>query len=276
MAWIFLVASFIGVPQSYAGEWEKLMTDFEMYDEVIQYDNEAIEQGIEDQMMESNAELFPENEGEEDATDAYSTSDSHLTIKVDGVPVVLQDVPLFEWFSVYVRDVADKNLISGYKDANSRPAGQFGPADNVTIEQLAKIAVLAAGIDVYSCGGDIKNEAAIGGWSEKYIRCAEYLGWAVYAEGAVDIYSPATRTEVVLTVLQAFHVRISPRSGSLFEDVTTATPYAAAIETAAEAGIVSGYSDTDGNPTGQFGPDDFVNRAEAAKIFSLAFQVYGG
>ena len=121
----------------------------------------------------------------------------------------------------------------------------------------------------------MKNISAADRWSEKYVRCAEYNKWAIFSEGTVDVTRPATRTEVVVTVLQAFGARISPRSGSVFEDVTTATPYAAAIETAAGKGIVSGYSDENGTPTGLFGPDDLVNRAEIAKIFSLAFQVYG-
>lgn len=275
IAWL-IVASLAGMSTpAHAGEWEKLMTDIELYDEVIQDDNVFMEQGMNDADLEGRSELFPVDENEEDPTSTFDLSETHVTIKVNGVPVVLQDVPTFEWFAVYVRDVADRNLVSGYKDQQGRPTGKFGPADNVTIEQLAKMAALAAQIDVYSCGDDLQNESAVGGWSERYIRCAEYLGWTIFAEGTIDVSRPATRTDVVVTVLQAFGARISPRSGSVFEDVTTATPYGAAIETAAEKGIVAGYSDQYGNLTGLFGPDDSVNRAEIAKIFSLAFQVYG-
>ena len=49
-----------------------------------------------------------------------------------------------------------------------------------------------------------------------------------------------------------------------------------AIETAANDGIVSGYADAEGNATGLFKPLDFVNRAEVAKMITLALQVYGG
>jgi hypothetical protein len=50
---------------------------------------------------------------------------------------------------------------------------------------------------------------------------------------------------------------------------------AASIEQARADGIVSGYNDDDGNPTGFFGPDDAVTRAEFAKMVVLAIQVYG-
>ena len=276
MIWMMILAAFFTPPMVRAGEWDKLMTDIELFDDVMKEDDQNMNNALFDANMQSHTELFPINDDEEDIAESSQFSDSHVTIKVDGVPVVLNDVPLTQWFAVYVRDVAEKNIVSGYRDVQNRPTGDFGPADNVTIEQLVKMAALSAQIDIYTCGEDMKNTSALGRWSEKYVRCAEYNKWAIFSEGTVESEKAATRTEVVVTVLQAFGARISPRSGSVFEDVTTATPYAAAIETAANKGIVSGYSDENGTPTGMFGPDDLVNRAEIAKIFSLAFQVYGG
>lgn len=273
--WIIVMALLIAAPAANASEWEKLITDIELFEDVIEQDASFADQEIEDAELESGTELFPINEDEEESTDEDEVNDTHVTIKVDGVPVRLVDVPSFEWYAVYVRDAADRNLISGYRDSQNRPTGEFGPADSVTIQQLAKMAAIAAQVDVYSCGSNLKNVSAIGSWSERYIQCAEYLKWTIFSEGTVDVTRPATRTDVVVTVLQAFGARISPRSGSVFDDVTTTTSYAAGIETAAEKGIVSGYSDVEGNPTGLFGPLDSVNRAETAKIFSLGFQVYG-
>jgi len=273
--WIIFLALNMVSPVVYAGEWEKLITDIELYEDVIKLDASFADQDIKDAERESQKELFPVDEEEEDPTDSFDLSDTHVTIKVDGVPVRLNDVPLFEWFAPYIRDAAERNLISGYRDTHNRPTGEFGPADSVTIEQLAKMATLAARIDMYTCDNTIKNESVMGRWSERYIQCAENRKWAIFSEGTVDVTRPATRTDVVVTVLQAFGARISPRSGSVFNDVTTVTPYAAAIETAAGKGIIAGYSDELGNPTGLFGPEDSVNRAETAKIFSLGFQVYG-
>lgn len=273
LVWIFLVAFPL---TALAAPWEDLLNDIEMFEKVV--DDDAADT-VSDQIqanLDDSEELFPHEEGVEPAKDSsISLSETHVTIKVNGVPVILGDVPHFEWFAIFVKDVADRNLISGYRDEQGFPTGEFGPADNVTIEQLAKMAIQAAAVDTYLCTDDLKNETADGRWSEDFIRCAENEAWALYSDGSVDVTRPATREEVVVTVLQAFGARIAPRSGTVFDDVSTSVRYGAAIETAANNGIVSGYTDERGNPTGLFGPKDAVNRAETAKIFSLAFAVYG-
>ena len=275
-AWTALWIALNTMPVAQADEWSNAVTDFEMFQQQMERDESILLQEQEIDALESSNELFPIREDEEfDPTPDYSQSETHVTIKVDGVPVVLDDVPVFEWFAAYVRDAAARNIISGYRSTNGLPSGKFGPADSVTIEQLAKMAVLAAKLDPYSCAAELQNTAAIGKWSQRYIGCAEEAGWAVFSDGTVDISRSATRQEVVVTVLQAFGARISPRSGTVFDDVGTSSTFGAAIETAANAGIVSGYSDQFGNPTGRFGPEDSVNRAETAKIFSLGFQVFG-
>lgn len=274
IVWILIITTVPSVV--FADEWSNAITDFEIFQEQLMHDEQALTKELTKADLEAADELFPVSEDEEfDAEPDYTLSETHVTIKVDGVPVVLDDVPVFEWFAVYVRDAAERGIVSGYKKLNGLPSGKYGPADKVTIAQLAKMAVLAGDIDPYNCGDELKNKRAEYDWSEDYIRCAEKEGWIVYSDGSVDITRPATRAEVVVTVLQAFRQRISPRSGTVFADVGTSSPLGAAIETAANAGIVSGYSDKFGNPTGYFGPEDPVNRAETAKIFSLAFQVYG-
>lgn len=274
IVWTSLCAAFLCVPaQSLAGEWEQAITDFEMFENVTSHDAEALNMQREDAAIDDATELFPALEGE--GAQEEDELGTHVRIKVDGVPVVLSDVPVFEWFAQYVRDAAERGFVSGYRDTTGRPNGLYGPADSVTIEQIAKMSVLARGTDPFTCSGEVGNASAKGSWSERYILCAEEFGWAVFSDGSVDVLRPATRAEVVVTILQAYGVRISPRSGTLFEDVTTQTEFGAAIETAAQKGIVSGYTDEFGNPTGMFGPEDSVNRAEAAKMFSLAAQVFG-
>lgn len=274
-AW-FIIAYLAAPTSALAGEWDKLITDIELFQQQMNEDEKRMSEQQFDASLENTNELFPLGEGEEiEEEDELSLSDSHVTIKVDGVPVVLSDVPSGEWFAQYVRDAAERGFVSGYKDSLGRPNGQYGPGDAVTVEQIAKMAVIAAGIDPYSCGDVLKNESAIGSWSERYITCAEHSKWAVFSDGSIDVQRPATRSEVVVTILQAYQARVSPVSGTIFTDVTRATVFGNAVETAATMGIVSGYSDENGNPTGFFGPSDNVNRAEAAKIFSLAAKRFG-
>lgn len=264
---------FIMTPTVIAGEWEKLTTDLELFEQVIADDQHQIQIQQDDAVLEDSADLFPGNDEEEEA--ATGEEEKFTTISVDGEDVLLSDVLTEEWFSEYVVKAAELNLISGYRDTEGNPTGEFGPEDYVTVEQLAKMAIIAAGIDTYNCGDTLINSTAKGRWSQKYIQCAEHLGFAVFSDGSIKVSKPAHRAEVVVTVLQAFSVRIAPVSGSIFEDVNRATTYGNAIETMSRDGVVSGYTTSGGNPTGYFGPTDPVNRAETAKIFSLSSQTYG-
>ncbi|MCF7844522.1 MAG: S-layer homology domain-containing protein [Kiritimatiellales bacterium] len=254
-----------------------LPPSLELFDEELNQIQLEQEQQQSDQANEFNAELFPEREDDsivEKMHQSAAETSSHVMVNVRGESVTLEDVPIYAWFAEFVEDMASRGIISGYQDSEGNPLGQYGPADNVTIEQLSKIAVEASGINLETCTNSIKNELAQGSWSESYIRCAESNDWAIYSDGTVDITRSATRTEVVTTVLQAFGASFTSLDGTVFKDVNATTEFGVAIETAAADGIVSGFTDEEGNLTGYFGPSDPVNRAEIAKIVSMALQIY--
>lgn len=226
-----------------------------------------------------SAELFPAVDVESDSTIGDQRDEriaGYLTIRVGAKEVVLRDVPLKEWFAPYVRSIAELQLVSGYRDADGNPTGAFGPADPVTLEQVAKVAVLAAGIDATSCRVPPANLSASGAWSAQYVGCAEQRDWAVFADPLSDLRRPATREEVVMTILQSFNREFDVDTASLtFTDVEKTGAYAPAIAKAATDGVVSGYTDGEGNLTGTFGPKNDVTRAEFAKIVSVSLQLYG-
>lgn len=230
-------------------------------------------------MFHESAELFPAVEVESDSTIGDQRDErtaEYLTIRVGAKEVVLRDVPLKEWFAPYVRSIAELQLVSGYRDADGNPTGAFGPADPVTLEQVAKVAVLAAGIDATSCRVPPANLSASGAWSAQYVGCAEQRDWAVFADPLSDLKRPATREEVVMTILQSFNREFDVDTASLtFTDVEKTGAYAPAIAKAATDGVVSGYTDGEGNLTGAFGPKNDVTRAEFAKIVSVSLQLYG-
>lgn len=231
-----------------------------------------------DAAREAGDEVFPKvpGEGSSSATGTVLDEDPvFLTARVDGVPVIFKDVPKESWFAPYVRAVTGDGIVSGYRDDDGTLRGLFGPADALTIGQLAKIAAQLAKVDPATCTPTLKNETAKGTWAVAFVRCAEQKGWAVYADGSADIARNATRAEVIATLLQAFGVKIAQRTGGVFKDVDSSVEFAAAVEMAAKAGVVSGDSDRNGNPTGAFRPRDPINRAEVAKIVTLAVQVYG-
>ena len=78
-----------------------------------------------------------------------------------------------------------------------------------------------------------------------------------------------------MTVLQSFRKEFDVDTASLsFTDVEKTSAYAPAIAKAATDGIVSGYTDAEGNLTGSFGPKNNVTRAEFSKIVSIVLQRY--
>ena len=259
-----------------ADDFDYLMGDLQKFEEDMQAGAEVQSSAEAEHDYQLSDELFPEGGESRGSPLKDAAFQEFVSVHIDGVPVELTDVPGDAWFAPYVRDVAERGIVSGYRGADGLPIGLFGPQDSVTVEQLAKMAIEATGHILLDCSeGGLRNESARGSWSEQYIRCAEHLHWAVYSDGSVDVKRFATRSEVVVTVLQAFGVLFERALGTVFTDVTTSTQFSGAIERAAADNIVSGYADSQGNLTGEFGPKDPVNRAAMAKILSLALQVYG-
>ncbi len=242
----------------------------------IESDAAAIEGEENDRKTEASSELFPDDGTviPQERTGDVTQQKGFVIFRINDVPYVLKDVPTSQWFAPYVRDVAEKGIVSGYRDAAGNPLGVFGPERNVTLEELSKMVVQAAKIDLTGCPPTPKNEAVRGAWSAPYVSCAEANGFAVYADGTGDLRRPATRAEVVVSLLQAFGRSIGEDLAAPFKDVNASTLFAPAIAAAVKDGIVSGYTDASGNSTGYFGPTNSVNRAEVAKMLSLALQVY--
>lgn len=274
----FLVlASVLAVPAAHAASGV-VLPDLSGIDAALEAhlnDQERQDAALE---FDESAELFPavEAEGESSIEDAREDRVAdYVVIRVGAKDVTLRDVPLKEWFAPYVRAIAELQLVSGYRDAAGAPTGLYGPADPVTLEQIAKVVTLAAGIDATSCAVPPKNLSASGSWSASYVSCAEARGWAVYSDNAADVRLSATREQVVMTVLQAFEREFDVDAATLtFTDVEKTGAYAPAIAKAAADGVVSGYTDADGRLTGLFGPTNDVTRAEFAKIVTVALQVY--
>lgn len=100
----------------------------------------------------------------------------------------------------------------------------------------------------------------------------------LYAQGVVEGYedgtfgcdSTANRAEFSKMVALAFGFDTETDYDAGFSDVAADAWYAPYVNTLAQNGVVAGYTDADGEPTGEFGPGDTVNRAAAAKMLMLA------
>ncbi len=264
---LLLVASSVS-----AKTLEDVSKDLASFFSVIQQDKTHELADAEDAKNEALAELFPSLGAESVDTENQG---AFVTFLEGRETVELKDVPRSAWFAPYVRDAAEQRILSGYRDSVGKPLGEFRPTQNVSLEEVTKMALLASQSDLNTCEGTPKNLTAQGSWGASYIACAESLQWVVFTDGVVDVHRPATRSEVVMTLLQAFGIPLKDPTGQeLFKDVSAATLFGPAIYTAVTDGIVSGYADAAGRPTGMFGPDNSINRAEMAKMISLAVQVY--
>lgn len=204
-------------------------------------------------------------------------SDDFVVVSVDGNDVQLRDVPQSSWFATYVFDAARRGVLSGYKNAEGQPTGEFGPSNPVTVAELAKIAHRLAGIGEEAfIGKNPENPHALGQWFSPFVASAEARGWTLYKDATVDPLRSVTRAEVLVTLLQVMDVPLEWQKGDLFEDVTVRTRFASAVETAARDGVVEGLTDEKGNPLHTFNPEGPINRAELAKILNKIFEVYAG
>lgn len=189
-----------------------------------------------------------------------------VSVITDGARVAFQDIPQDAWFAPFVFTAAKFGIMAGYKDRNGSPTGLFKPEQPVTLAELAAITHRVVGQSPPTPSPQPQNASARRTWFAPFYASAELRGWLAYGDPAADPLRPATRGEVVVTLLHALDIPLRWPKGELFSDVPIGTPFAAAIETAAQEQLVGGHTDAEGKPTGTFGPGAPVNRAEMAKI----------
>lgn len=206
---------------------------------------------------------------------AQKEAKKYLVIVADGVDVQLQDVLQKDWFATYVYEAAKRGILAGYRDADGKLTGMFGPGNSVTVAELAKIAHRLAGLSE-GAFADVapKNGSGANQWFSPFLASAESRAWIIYADGTIDPLRPATRAEVVVTLLQAFDVPLKWQKGSVFRDVPVSHRYAAAIETAAGDSVIGGRTGESGKSLGIFDPEASITRAEISKIITTMLSTY--
>lgn len=87
-----------------------------------------------------------------------------------------------------------------------------------------------------------------------------------------DGLNRAELVKMIITTIDGLE-DYTPPPNPTFDDVLPGEWYTNYIEQAATLGIVTGYSDAQGNLIGLFGPGDTVNRAAATKMLIKAFDI---
>lgn len=174
-----------------------------------------------------------------------------------------KDVPKDAWFTCFTKNVLSLKIFEGYKEFDGTPKGIFGPSDSITLGQLAKVGTILRNKE------DLSPKPSGATWFEPYIGAVQAYDAAVFSTGTIDPEAPATRGEVIHTILEALGIPMA-ETESPYSDVSKSHDYASAIATATKLGIISGDKGTK-----NFRPNDPINRAEVAKMLSLALAHVG-
>ena len=124
-----------------------------------------------------------------------------LAVTLEGKEVVMSDVPADAWYAGYVSVVMQMGIASGYRDAAGNLKGEYGPANNITYAEIAKMALEAAGWTPTD-GAQPQHRQAQNHWAAGYIALAEELALSVYEDDRLNINASASRGAVIQTIVE--------------------------------------------------------------------------
>ena len=194
----------------------------------------------------------------------------------DPAPTSFSDVTFDKWYYGWVGQAASRGLMSGYKDADGKYTGLFGPEDQLTRAQVAIVIWRMAGSPEAGYTGKFPDVAE-GAWYAQAVEWCAAQGIVTGYTGGVNAgtYQPdgyVTREELAVMVY-----RYAKSVGAVSADIPTANfdrcrdaasvagwSHDAMVWCAA-AGVITGKE----LPGGYFlDPQAGATRAEAAKVFT--------
>lgn len=187
--------------------------------------------------------------------------------RTDQQDVVFSDLSIGEWYAPFVANLIEKGIVSGYKDENGNPKGEFAPAQHVSIAEVTKMAMEAFQRPAISTA-EPTNVYARGTWAAPYIAKAEELRFPFLTPN-LNVHQPATRAQTIRIFTEIAELDITPLAAEqLYTDVPASLPEAPTIVAATELCWVQGDTGTGGELLGTFRPASRINRAETAKIMT--------
>lgn len=172
------------------------------------------------------------------------------------------DVKAEDWFASPVTALAMKGIVSGYSD------GSFGPSDNVSRAMAVTMLWRAAGSPVVNFAMDF-SDVAEDQWYTEAVRWAASLEITKgVGNGKFGTTTPVTRQDLAVMIVKANEAALkkelkSDAEAPAFPDNDQIASYAAeAVYTLQKAGIVSG------NSAGEFQPTGTASRAVFSKMLA--------
>ncbi len=184
-----------------------------------------------------------------------------------GPGCLFSDVCPDDYFYPAVNFLVARQVLSGYGD------NTFRPYATTTRAQLAKMAVLAFSLEPYTPPTPTFSDVPAEHPFFAYIEAAAHAGViSGYADGTFQPYADVTRGQIAkIAMLAAGRPLITP-AVARFADVPPGSPFFSYVETAACAGLLSGYDcggpgepcDAQNRP--YFRPGNSATRGQVAKI----------
>ena len=119
----------------------------------------------------------------------------------DPSEATFKDVAKSEWYYTYVETAAAHGVVGGYKDTEGTLTGYYGPGDDVTREQAAKMIVLGAPLTTNTNCGPTFPDVPMSAWSYEYVE-------TLYVNSVIDGYPDGTfgptSAITVLKLLRSF------------------------------------------------------------------------
>lgn len=172
------------------------------------------------------------------------------------------------WGEMYIQKLQEHCQVAGYLDANGNALGLFGPDQPITRAELVKILVQCTYGELPAPLVNPYPDVAKTTWYAPYIAKAKELGWIEgYANGNFKPNQHMSRAEALKIILLSQFAGSEITGGTMiFTDTVAGSWYEKYIAFAVLKGYIEGYKDAAGNPTGHFGPNNNITRAEAAKV----------
>ncbi len=180
-----------------------------------------------------------------------------------GCPGTFGDAgPTSPYFSV-INDLVARQAISGYADCTFRPNA------TITRGQAAKVLIAALNVPLSIPRVATFRDVPPGSPFYAYVEtAAAHHMIDGYADRTFRYNAPINRADLAKMVVVARGWPLAaPRTPS-FRDVSAAQPFFSYVETAAQHGVISGY--TCGGSCREFRPDATATRGQGTKVIDLA------
>lgn len=159
------------------------------------------------------------------------------------------------WAEDFIFDLEERGVVSG------KSPGNFDPDSNLTRAELVKIGLLAFGYELDSAAGVKFKDVEKTSWYAPFVAEVKEMGIVVgYPNGTFGPEKPITRAESLKILIALSKLEIKASGESVFHDVKEGQWFEEFVVYAYEYGIVNGKTST------KFGPNDYVTRAEMAKM----------